>query len=331
MGLPQQIQKQVAAVEAFDKKVAESEAAKVAPAEPQEPQEPQAPAEETPKPPEPPKAEEPPKSADEAALWKQRFLSLQGMYNSQVPALQQQLRDLKAELDSLKQQQTPPDQTRQQRKELVTKNDVEAFGEDLIDVIRRGAREEIAAITEHYEQQIATLHTALAEATNTVHSVADTQAKTQSDTFFSALSDKIPNWKKIQETPECQNFLASQIPGTSMTWNDALVGAASRFELEAVLGVFGQFFSTHPQLDPNRPKPPTKPAARNQGELERLVTPQRVQTSGPASAAGKRMYTGPEYEHESMRVVRLSQQGKHEEAARLESELNTALQEGRVR
>lgn len=329
MGLPRQVQRQAEAVEQFDKAVAEAEAKP--PAEQPDGQgDTQPPAEEANK---PEVAVTPPaKQPDDAAVWKQRFQTLQGMFNSQVPQLQQQVRDLTAKLEQLSARPAEPEP--QPSSELVTKTDVDSFGADLVDLVRRGAREEVSRVASTYEAKIAKLESELAEARNRVGAVSQMQEQSASEAFFSGLDQAIPKWREIQETPECQAWLSSHVPGSTTDWNAVLVSAAERFDLNAVKQVFGEFFSKHPQHAPQQPRRQPQPTQRTQqarSELERQVAPARTGGQGASASSEKRVYTGREYEAESMRLIRMAQQGKHDEAARLEAELNSALAEGRVR
>lgn len=323
MGMPKQIAEQQRQVEAFEAQVAADQAAAATPLEPEPPLEvaPPVPPAPTPVPPPP---------SEDAALWKQRFLSLQGMYNQQVPQLQRELKEMKTQLDAVVAARNTLDPVKPAGKKLVTDQDVTAFGADLIDVIRRGASEQVSEVTDRYEGKINALETQLAQATQNVAQVTQIQSKSVQDVFFEKLEARLPSWENIQASAECQTWLSSRVPGMSYTWNDALVGAAERHDVSAVMEVFDEFFRVHPPLRPGQPAPPP-PAPRNRSELERQVTPQKTAAAAPSANTGKRLYTSKDYEVESMKIIRLSQQGKHAEASALELELNAALREDRVR
>lgn len=325
MGVPKQIQAQQAEVEARDKALREAQQQQLPLDEPPQPTPTEPPVPPTPAPPPPPPAEDP-------ALWKQRFLSLQGMYNSQVPKLQEQVEELTKRLDEAK---TPPatSPTEPPKGKALTSSDVEAFGADLIDVIRRGAREQIDELKGQYEAKIAALEGQLAQATQSVTQVAEVQASTVQQSFFQQLGDRLPTWEQVQASEECQNWLGTRIPGGQLTWNDVLVTAANKRDVNAVMEVFDEFFNRYPTLNPRTPPPaPTPPAPpKNRAELERQVTPAKTSAAAPPPAAGKRVYTSQDYANESMKVIRLMQQNKRAEADALETELNAALAENRVK
>ena len=326
MALPKQVAAQAAEVEAFEKQVAEAR-------RPQEPKpEPDAPPEtqqEQAKESSPQPVAAPSVKADDSAVWEQRYRSLQGQYNAQVPVLQQQIRELTATVstltDELKREREAKQPAKQEPAELVTKSDVETFGEDLVDLARRIARDEFGRRESKYQERIEELKQELAQAKGQVGEVAQTQARSAQQSFFDALSAKLPNWEQVQATAECQDFLRSTIPGTRMTWDAALKQAGAERDLNAVLEVFGAFFAKHPTLDPNKAKQ-TQPAPSK--DLARQVAPGKSAAS--AAQPQKRVYTSAEYESEGDRVVKLMRTGQREEAMRLEQELDAALAEGRV-
>ena len=271
-----------------------------------------------------------PTGDDDASLWRQRYQSLQGQFNSQVPALQQQVRQLTDTVGSLtekleKQVVQPPNVDEQI--ELVTKTDVDAFGEDLVDLARRIAKEEFGKRESKYLQQIDALEGKLTEATGQVGEVQQTQAAATTERFFENLNQQLPTWEKIQSTTECQDWLGTRIPGVNLTWNQALLDAANSRNVSAVMEVFNAFFERYPAYDP-KTQGQTQTSARQ--ELNRQVAPSKSSASSPQSTQ-KRVYTAREYEQESMKIMRLMQQGKKEDVRRLEAELDAAAAEGRIR
>jgi hypothetical protein len=271
-----------------------------------------------------------PTGDDDASLWRQRYQSLQGQFNSQVPALQQQVKQLTDTVGSLtekleKQVAQPPKV--EEPIELVTKTDVDAFGEDLVDLARRIAKEEFGKRESKYLQQIDALEGKLTEATGQVGEVQQTQAAATTERFFENLNQQLPTWEKIQSTTECQDWLGTRIPGVNLTWNQALLNAANSRNVSAVMEVFNAFFERYPAYDP-KTQGQTQTSARQ--ELNRQVAPSKSSASSSQSTQ-KRVYTAREYEQESMKIMRLMQQGKNEDARRLEAELDAAAAESRIR
>lgn len=330
MALPKQVQKQAEAVAEYDKALEQAnKEPEQKPAE--EPKQEAQPPAETPTEQVAPAA--PPLEQPKPEPWEQRYRSLQGQFNQMVPALQGQIKDLQAKLTEL--QTKPPEPVKQPDKveSLVSSKDVEAFGEDLVDLARRIAREEFGQREQNYRSEIAALKDQLTATTGKVESVTEATSRTASEMFFDRLTAALPQWQQLQSTEECQQWLATRVPGTQMIWNDALQNAAAAASLEGVLEVFGEFINRHPQYNPKRPAPaPTAPAVNPaKAELQRQVAPAKSKSTAAPTGGDKRLYTSGDYSTESMRQLRLFQQGRYDEASALEAELNAAVAEGRVR
>ena len=324
MALPKQVQAQADAVEQYEKQVAEAQAQE--PTQTDSPPIQPAPFSDSPSEP----AVDSSKPADpDSAAWRQRYLSLQGQYNSQVPALQQQVQQLSETLnhltERLKAAEEATPQPAQESPELVTKIDVETFGADLVDLARRIAKDEFGKRESKYVKQIEALEGQLADATGKVGQVAQSQAQTVKDRFFEDLDRRVPGWDQVQATEECQTWLSTRIPGTSATWDQALKEAAAKRDVSAVEELFGAFYERHPTQDPRAKAKPNS----NRQELQRQIAPGKS-TAQAATPQSRRTYTGADYQAESMRLMRFMQKGQNDAATQLEAELNAALAEGRV-
>ena len=330
MALPKQVQAQVTIADEYDKQVAAAQlAAEPKPEDEQQPNSESEPEKQSPE----PVSVEPPKSTDDdpnSLTWRQRYQSLQGQYNSQVPTLQQQVKHLTESMDQLqarlKEQQAAP-QAEPDQSQLVTNKDVEAFGEDLVDLARRIAKEEFGRRESKYIKQIEALEGQLTKAEDQVGEVVQSQAKTAQNRFFENLNSKLPAWEAIQATDDCHTWLATRVPGSQSTWNDALLNAAGRQDVDAVKEVFDTFFEKYPTHNASAKKQQQTSARQ---ELNRQVAPGKSTASNPSSQTG-RVYTSNDYIAESNRIVRLSQQGKHDQAMQLQAELDAAQTEGRIR
>jgi hypothetical protein len=336
MALPKQVQAQKDALEIYDQQVRDAQNAAIDDPKPddnQTPPEPQAQIEQSPA---PTPAQAPvvaPKSDEDDPdhpTWRKRYESLKGQYNTQVPALQQQVNQLTESVTRLTARleaapAKPAAVEPKQATELVTKNDVEAFGEDLVDLARRVAHDEFGRREAAYRTEIEALQTQLQEATGRVGEVVQNQAVSAGERFFDGLNRALPTWEDVQKTPECQAWLSSRIPGTTTVWNNALKDAAARYDVTAAVEVFNAFFEKHPTLNP---KAPQAPAVNH--ELQRQIAPGK--SAAPVTqSAQKRVYTPRDYEMESMRLMRLTQAGRVDDAQRLEAELSAAVAENRVR
>lgn len=124
-----------------------------------------------------------------------RYKVLQGKYNSEVPRLSAENKDLKNrlqqiehELDVMKNSKPP--------EVLVKPEEIEQYGEGLIDVARRIAREEIAG----KEAEIATLKQRIDQLSNV------TTQNVESG-FFKSLTEMVPDWEQVNQDPKFLTWL----------------------------------------------------------------------------------------------------------------------------
>lgn len=332
MGLPAQIQRQLDAADEIHKQVYEAPPAQ--PAENDEaappPEAAGQPGSETPAPAAP--AAEP--KHDEYAQLEQRYRSLQGMWQSATARLTKAeeantelLKKLEEALKKLEAAPAPAPSAAS-KSQLVTDQDAEAFGTDLIDLARRVAKEQFSEREQALMGQIEELKQRLTTQDQRLGTVAQTQVATAQERFYAALDSSLAQWEQIQATPECQEWLKSRVPGTRTTWNDALLAAADEHDAARAMEVFNTFLALHPKLDPRKSKETPPEPSRNE-QLQRQVAPAK---SGNASAppAGKKVYSAAEWGSEMDRVVRMNKARQYDDATALENELNAALAEGRV-
>lgn len=334
MSLPKQVQRQADAAAHYDEQVlAANQAANTPPNEPPQEDPPQ---QQIPQP--APAAPAPQGDDPNSATWEQRARSAQGRLQTIVPQLQARITELEAAVRTVTQRADEaearlraapqPNPQPAQQSELVTKSDVDAFGSDLVDLARRVAREEFGQREQAYRQEIAELQRELQATKGSVGEVAQNQQRNAAEQFFSGLDRAVPNWQAVQATPECQTWLASRVPGTTVTWDQTLKDAAARRDLQAVVELFETFYERYPQHNPAAK--PTPRQTQTAQELQRQVAPTKSNASSSQVPQNRRVYSAKDYQDESMRQLRLMQAGKYDEAQRLENELNTALAEGRV-
>jgi hypothetical protein len=276
---------------------------------------------------------DPPKAAskdDSVEVWKARYNSLRGLFEQQVPMLQQRVKELASELERVRAappEAKPTDPLQQPGTKRVTDKDVEVFGGDLIDLVGRKTQEVVEQVAGQYQTRIDQLEAALAKATGTVQQVAQTQVQSAKEKFFLTLDSQLPGWQELQALDECQVWLGASIPGTRATWEDALKQAANEADAGNALSVFRQFLKEHPHLDTNVA---ADDRAKTAKEIQRQVAPPKPKGSAPVTPVNKRVFTSTEYEAETRKLINLQKRGKFEEAAQIEIELNAAMAEGRI-
>lgn len=334
MGLPAQIQQQLDAAEALQKQLTQPPVAEVAdgtPAANDSPEPKEDPQSAAPATPPAPPAE--PKT-DELAQLEQRYKSLQGMWQSANARLQKaeaQNAELTEKLENAikRLESVDPAKPAEQTTSLVTDKDAEAFGTDLIDLARRVAKEQFGEERKQLLGTIEDLKQRLVAQDEKLGTVAQTQAESAQDRFYTELDNKLATWEKIQALPECQQWLQSRVPGTRYTWNQALISAAQEFDSARALEVFETFLTLNPKLDPRKAAPAPVPQQSNKAELQRQVAPSKS-AAATATPTGKKVYSAADFNAEMNKVIALGKARQYDDATALENELNAALAEGRV-
>ena len=137
-----------------------------------------------------------------------KYRTLQGKYDAEVPRLHSQVKELLQKVDDLTQAleakpQTP--ETPPEPETYVTDADREAFGEDLLDVQRRVAKE----VAGQYERKIAKLESTIDSLTKRIDGTDNSVTEL---TFEQRLGRLVPDFDTINRDPEWFAWLDEHDP-----------------------------------------------------------------------------------------------------------------------
>ncbi len=139
-------------------------------------------------------------TADDTA--EQRYRTLQGMYNADTARLRADKQDLTARIEQLENllsslsSKAAPAQTPATTERLITQKDIDEYG-DSIEVMRRVTKEETHTTQAEIADLKRTINELRAQIIPRVEQVAQRQARTVEQTFWSDLTVAVPNWKEI--------------------------------------------------------------------------------------------------------------------------------------
>lgn len=258
--------------------------------------------------------EEQPREQDDADedKWEHKYRRLQGKYDAEVPRLHSEVKELKsliAELQAQTQQPKEPEPTPEKAEPLVTDKDVEAFGDDLIDLQRRVARE----VAAEFQQELSKLR-------EENQKLKDQFGTVQTSTFETRLLQAVPDFSEINQDKRWIAWLNEYDPMLRAPRRQVAEAAYQNGDVEGVKAYVELFKQT---LQPQ----PTQ--ADRQAELQRQVQPTRASAPTAAQPQAK-VYTPGEADQVAGRIRQLIAAGKLSEAAKLETEISTAWAEGRV-
>ena len=324
MALPKQVQKQLEEVEELEKAILAQqnpeEAKDAAPEEVDTKTEDASETEPAPKPEKAKPADTSPTDVEEETF-KQKYSTLLGKYEAEVPRLHQQVREmnevtkqLQDEIAALKVEPTKP----KEKVSLVTDEERAEFGEELLDVQRRIAKEVSQEYEERFEQQesvIKELQDQLAKTGNQIGEVG----------FSQRLAQLIPDFAEIDQDERWMQWLNEHDPMLRGPRRSQAQAAFDAGDAEAVAHYVNLWKKTLAV-----PTEPEKPVV--QAELEKQVAPTRSANSvkQPTNQNSK-IYSAKEMDAAWNKLSLMMRRGKLEEAAKLEAELSAAYTEGRVR
>jgi hypothetical protein len=317
MALPRQVEAQLRELEALEKQLAEGQ--NPAPADPEptqaEPPQDQQTQQAEPKPVEPTPTPTEPVVAEEK--WEQKYKTLKGMYDAEVPRLHADLRDLKAQVDSLrKASETKPVEPAKPAAptKLVTDADVEAFGQDLIEVQRKVARE----VASEFRGELDAMR---AENEKLREQLTSTGTQVSEASFEQRLYRMVPDFEAVNADPKWIAWLNEVDPLLRAPRSSVAQQAFNRGDAEGVAHYVAMFKQT---------VAPAEQKADKTEELERQLQPNRGATSAPPTSQKGKVYTNADIEKMFRKAADLGTKGQTDAAKKLEAEIDAAFMEGRV-
>ncbi len=344
MAIPKQVQKQSEDVQALYKELneeteknAEEKSAEEVALEAKAETETEVPVEETTSTPSDSVEEQAPKSdADEHSTsdskenkdtWEQKYKTLQGMYNTDVPRLNSANRDLNSrvqQLESLLGDLNKKEEPVQEApvEKLITEDDVKEYG-DSIDVMRRAAKEEVAgelARVRELEAEIEKLKGVVPQ----VQQVQQQQKTSSEQQFWNTLNVEVPNWNEINSSSDFQSWLLEIDPLTGMTRQVYLEDAQKKLDATRVATFFSTYEQARGTADDARETRSSNP------ELAKQVAPGRGRSTKPTASGGK-TYTPADIKKFFEDVRFGKYKGREEERGKIERDIFAAQQEGRIK
>ena len=317
MALPRQVEAQLRELEALEKQLADEQNPAPAVTEPkptEPPQDPQ-PAPTEPKPVEPTPTPTEPVVAEEK--WEQKYKTLKGMYDAEVPRLHADMRDLKGQMDNLrKAAETKPVEPAKPKtaEKLVTDADVEAFGSDLIEVQRKVARE----VAAEFRGELDTMR---AENEKLREQLTSTGTQVSEASFEQRLYRMVPDFEAVNVDPKWIAWLNEVDPLLRAPRSSVAQQAFNRGDAEGVAHYVSLF---------RQGGKPVEPTADKTNELELQIQPNRSATSTPPTSQKGKVYTNADIEKMFRKATDLGIRGQTDAAKKLEAEIDAAFMEGRV-
>lgn len=285
-------------------------------------------------------ADTPPAPAPVKDEFEQKYRSIQGKYDAEVPILRNQaqtferinanlsaqLAAAQEELHRFRSQPAPAVPTAPVA--AANAKDVETFGSDLIDLITRVSSAQAQSLKSDLLGAIQQIDRSVNQTKSEIGTVKVSQAQTDRALYEQRLSESIPNWREINAKHEWLVWLGEYDAVLGTTRQEALTDAYHKYDSARTLAFLNAY------LDTERAKAPT-PRLTPQEELARQTSPRTnvaqttvIQDSSPAS---QRAFTQKEIGDFYTAV--LQGKWKHDPAgkAAMEQAIDEAVAAGRVR
>lgn len=247
----------------------------------------------------------PPTEGDEK--WESRYKTLNGKYNAEVPRLHAALKERDSKLNSLTDEveALKAKVEAQNREPLVKPEEVNEYGEPLVDLIRRAAREEVS-----------TKDAEIKELSRKLDRMSTQTVETQEVSFYDKLNAAVSDWMTINNEPEFHAWLGEIDELTGVQRQAILSEAEEKRDADRV----ARFFNAYKRVQETK-------AANARVSLESQTVPVTSRVDAPPQ--GKKLWTRAEIADHYAKDRR----GEYteEQAMAIENEIQAAIREGRIR
>lgn len=254
--------------------------------------------------------------------FKQKYATLRGKYDAEVPRLHQQVKELTDQMNAIREEaQAAKKAEAEKPKEkvsYVTDADREEYGDDLIDFQRRVAKEVSQDYEERFEQQSRVIQDLQSKISNTDNQVGEVG-------FTQKLNALVPEFDQLDSDERWVAWLNEIDPMTRGPRRDQAQAAFNSGDAEAVAHYVSLFRGSV--------EPVANGKSDRQTELEKQVTPSRSASTvaSKSSNNSSKIYSEKELDRGWTKIRDLNSQGKYDDAEKLEAELTVAYMEGRVK
>jgi hypothetical protein len=266
----------------------------------------------------PPVEAKPDTSAEPAVpedTWQQKYKTLKGMYDAEVPRLHAQVKELTAQMNRLQsavEKPTPKEPDKPTK--LVTDADVQTFGEDLIEVQRKVARE----VAMEFRSEIDALK---ADNDKLREQLQSTGSKMVEASFEQKLHRLVPDFDAVNVDPKWVEWLNEYDPILRGPRKLVAQDAFNRGDADAVADYVVMFKKSIAPVEPPKSKVE---------ELSKQVQPRRTGSGTGQPAPQGKTYSSRDIERLFKQAADFGAKGKLDEARKLEAEIDAAYMDGRV-
>lgn len=269
-------------------------------------------------------------TTDDDQSWEHKYKSIHGRYvrtQEQIRSMAEQITNLQNVIATM--QATAPvapvvaPELAAER--LVTDSEVADYGEDLLKVVGKKAREELAPVINAYKAEIEGLKKKLEGFSGFVQQ--DSHQK-----LLSTLDTKLPNWREMNTDQQFLDWLSLPDPYSGAIRHDMLKAAYAQGDASRVLAFFNGFLAEEAAVAPANAEPDYEATTVPKVPLQNLAAPGRAKTAAATSApAEKPIFTRAQIAAFYADVAQGKYRGKDADKNKAEAAIFAAQREGRIR
>lgn len=266
--------------------------------------------------------------------WKHKYQSLYGRYTkmeSGMKSLQDEIGNLHSVIATLQATghvgQSQVETPQLELSSLVTPEEVNEYGKDLLDVVGRRAQEAVAPLLTAAHQEIAQLKAQLAGVNGFV-------AQDSKEKLLSSLDAKLPQWRQMNRDPGFLDWLSLPDPFSGGIRHDMLKEAYAQGNANRVLAFFNGYLAQEAAVAPAEREPDNSTAQQVQKvPLASLAAPGRAKAAATEVPAGneKPIISRAQIAAFYADVAAGKYRTRPEDKAKTEAVIFSATREGRVR
>ncbi len=281
-----------------------------------------------------PKAE-PPKTPDQGKddIWEQRYKTLAGKYNAEVPRLNSQIRDLTKSVEELTEQAkakpTSQDAPPKQVTSTITPEDIESYGPEMIDLIKRQAQEVASQVTLDLSEQVSNLVKENRELKQKLGGVEEKQAYSSQKQVLNRLTELVPSWEELNVDQGFLAWLAVHDHMSGLTRQEMLNNAFDALDPDRLAWIFKAYLTE--TGTPAQPAPAQSKEAPRKPDIEGQLTPGRAKTGDAPRQPDSKTWTQGEIQKFYADVSKGVYKGREAEAQKIEGQIDLAMLQGRVK
>jgi hypothetical protein len=259
--------------------------------------------------------------------WEHKYNSMKGRYErtlNHVRSLSDQVMQMQGEVAKIKSAPSAPVPPELRAERLLTPQEIELYGTDLLDVVGKKAKEDLSPEITSLKQQIEELR-------RSTQIRDENTARDARQSLYHTLDERLPNWREINGRKEFVDWLALPDKYSGDIRHALLNRAFEQNDSPRVIAFFQGFLSEEAALAPAAVHEMAPVGIRPTVPLDTFAAPGRAKTSAATAPVEKPVFTRAQISQFYTDVAAGRWRGRDEERVRMDVAIHEAGREGRVR